>query len=86
MRTFFIALAILAPAAAASAAERVSDAAFLQASRCAAYSGVDGDAVSAIVSREAVGRQDLVRTRAETEAGQIVRKVRAAMTGAARAA
>jgi hypothetical protein len=86
MRTFFLAMAFLSPIAVASAGERTSDAAFLQLNRCAAYGGADGQAVARDVQREAAGRQELIRTRAENEAVQIGHKVRMAKTGAALAA
>lgn len=88
MRTqlLVLALAVLAPVTAASAADRLSYPAFLKLNRCAAYGGADGQAVASDVGRQAVGRQELVTTRAHNEAGQIARKVRMAKTGAALAA
>ena len=48
MRTFFLALAFLAPAAIASASDRMTDVEFLQASRCAAYLGDDAGQIPAM--------------------------------------
>lgn len=82
MRTFFLAMAFLAPVAAASAGERATDAAFLQLNRCAAYGGIEGHSAARSVESQAAGRQELILTRAENEATQIARKVRVAKTGA----
>lgn len=85
MRTFFLALAILAPAAMAGASERMTDTQFLQAARCAAYLGADAGDLGAMVKAQSTRRDPVIQERAETMADQITRKVRRAKTDAARA-
>ncbi|MBU6374170.1 MAG: hypothetical protein KJS97_15700 [Alphaproteobacteria bacterium] len=85
MRTFFLALAFLAPVAVAGAAERMSDSEYLQAARCAAYLGAEAGSLAQTVEAQAGRRDPVIRDRAETMADQISRKVRRAKTDAARA-
>lgn len=85
MRTFILALAILAPVSIAGASERMTDSQYLQAARCAAYLGADAGALGDAVQAQSQRRDPMIRERADTMADQITRKVRRAKTDAARA-
>ena len=85
MRTFFLALAFLAPAAIASASDRMTDVEFLQASRCAAYLGDDAGQIGAIVKEQSKRREPFILERARDTTDQVERKIRRAKTEVARA-
>lgn len=90
MRTFFLALAVLAPlslasVSVASAGERMSDVEYLQAARCAAYLGADAGALGNLVKEQSSRREPLIVERAEATADQVTRKVRRAKSESARA-
>ena len=85
MRSFFLALAILAPVSVAGASERMTDTQYLQAARCAAYLGAEAGALGDELEAQSQRRDPMIRDRADATADQITRKIRRAKTDAARA-